>query len=276
MDPKPKPPLANAGGQYDANYSNFQTELYEQIRRQAFREDIGQHSWLTAEEQNKFLGWLDLAPGKKLLDVACGAGGPALRIAGLTGCSVVGIDVHESAVSTARTIAAERGLTARATFQTVDAARDLPFPDAHFDAILCVEAINHLPDRPRVITDWARLLKPRGRILFTDPVVVTGPLTNSEIAARSSTGFYLFVPPNYDERIIAASGLHLRVAENLTPNMANIAERRRAARAANEEALCQVEGREEYDRQQEFLAIVARAAREDRLSRFVYVADKLP
>jgi hypothetical protein len=49
---------------YDANYGNFQTELYEQIRREAFGEDIGQNSWLTANEQDKFLSWLNLFPAK--------------------------------------------------------------------------------------------------------------------------------------------------------------------------------------------------------------------
>src|SRR5271157_496154 len=63
-------------GQYDANYNNFQTDLYEQIRREAFGEDIGQNSWLTADEQDRFLSWLDLSSGKTLLDVACGAWRP--------------------------------------------------------------------------------------------------------------------------------------------------------------------------------------------------------
>ena len=46
-------------GHYSANYGNFQTELYAQIRHEAFGEDIGQNSWLTADEQGKFLEWLD-------------------------------------------------------------------------------------------------------------------------------------------------------------------------------------------------------------------------
>src|SRR4249920_1457726 len=97
-------------GHYNANYGNFQTELYVQIRREAYGEDIGQNSWLTSEELDRFLEWLDLSPGKTLLDVACGAGGPALRIVASTGCSVVGIDVNEHAVKTASSLAAERGL----------------------------------------------------------------------------------------------------------------------------------------------------------------------
>jgi hypothetical protein len=79
VDKTPKPKLNVRRSHYDANYSNFQTSLYEQIRRDAFGEDIGQNSWLTATELDTFQRWLDLSPGKTLLDVGCGAGGPALR-----------------------------------------------------------------------------------------------------------------------------------------------------------------------------------------------------
>ena len=112
-----------AAGHYNANYANFQADLYAQIRREAFGEDIGQNSWLTSGEQDKFLEWLDLSRGKRLLDVACGAGGPALRIAAATGCSVVGLDVHEQAITTASSLAAQRGLAERAEFQVVDATK---------------------------------------------------------------------------------------------------------------------------------------------------------
>ena len=105
-----KPNSLPPADHYSANYANFQTELYAQIRHEAFGEDIGQNSWLTSDEQDRFLAWLELSPGKTLLDVACRAGGPALRIAATTGCSVVGIDVHEQAVTTASSLAAQCGL----------------------------------------------------------------------------------------------------------------------------------------------------------------------
>jgi ubiquinone/menaquinone biosynthesis C-methylase UbiE len=131
-------------GHYNTNYGNFQTELYAQIRHEAFGEDIGQNSWLTSDEQDRFLKWLDLSSGKTLLDVACGAGGPALPIAAIAGCSVVGIEVHEQAVTTAGSLAAQRGLAERAEFRSADANQPLPFSDASFDAITCIDAINHL------------------------------------------------------------------------------------------------------------------------------------
>ncbi len=266
--------LPAASRHYDANYGNFQTDLYAQIRRDAFGEDIGQSSWLTANEQDKFLGWLNLSSGQTLLDIACGSGGPVLRIAERTGCAVVGVDVHKQAIATANSLAAQRGLTERARFEVADATAQLPFPDASFDAITCIDAINHLPNRPRVIADWTRLLKPGGRLLFTDPITVTGPLTNDEIAVRSSIGFFLFVPRDYDERVISQCGLRLLVCEDVTANMASIAERRGAARAAREPALREIEGDQTYEGQQEFFVIASRIAREGRLSRFVYVAEK--
>jgi ubiquinone/menaquinone biosynthesis C-methylase UbiE len=261
--------------QYNAIYGNFEAELYARIRCESFGEDIGQNSWLTAEEQDRFLQWLELSSGKTLLDVACGAGGPALRMAAATGCSIVGIDVHEQAVETAGSLAGQRGLAERAEFRVADASGRLPFPDASFDAITCIDAINHLPDRPHVIAEWARVIKPGGKMLFTDPITVTGALTNAEIAVRSSTSFYLFVPKGYDESVIEQCGLRLLVCENVTANMAKVAEARHAARDARSRALREIEGGKTYNHLQEFLEVTARIAREGRLSRFVYLAEKL-
>ena len=123
--------------------------------------------------------WLDLSPGKTLLDVACGAGGPALRIAAATGCSVVGI--YMQAVTTASSLAAQRALAERAEFRSIDATGPLPFPDANFDAITCIDAINHFPDRPRVIVQCGP------RLLVSEDV--TGNMSKvaeARLAARGS------------------------------------------------------------------------------------------
>jgi cyclopropane fatty-acyl-phospholipid synthase-like methyltransferase len=270
VKPSSPPPASH----YNDNYGNFKTDLYAQIRQEAFGEDIGQNSWLTAGEQDRFLQWLKLSPAQTLLDIGCGAGGPALRIAAITGCCIIGIDVHDQAVKTATSLAAQRGLSERAEFRVADASSRLPFPEASFDAITCIDAINHFPDRPRLIAEWARVLKPGGRLLFTDPITVTGALSNEEVALRSSAGFYLFVPHGYDERVIAQCGLHILVCEDVTSNMTTVAEARQAARAERTTALREIEGDQAFNRQQEFLAVAARLARDGRLSRFVYLAKK--
>jgi SAM-dependent methyltransferase len=263
----------SATARYDANYGNFQTELYAEIRREAFGEDIGQNSWLTSDEQDKFLEWLDLTSRKILLDVACGAGGPALRITAATGCSVVGVDTHDQAIATACSLASQRGVSERAEFRAADATRPLPFSDASFDAITRIDAINHLPDRPRVIADWTRVLKPGGRLLFTDPITVTGALTNAE------TRYAVWAVYTYSFRRATMnsslhSGLELLVCEDVTANMAKVAEARRKARAARSAALREIEGESEHENHQEFLAVATRVAGEGRLSRFLYVSKK--
>jgi SAM-dependent methyltransferase len=166
-------------------------------------------------------------------------------------------------------------LAERVRFEHLDAGQPLPFPDGSFAAVLCIDAINHLPDRPAALAEWARLLRPGGRLLFTDPIVVTGPLTNAEIGIRSSIAFFLFVPPGYDERVIAKAGLALVLSEDRTDNTAAVAGRWHTARAARAEVVRRIEGEETYEGQQRFFAVCAQVARERRLSRFVFVAAKL-
>jgi cyclopropane fatty-acyl-phospholipid synthase-like methyltransferase len=258
---------------YDSNYDNFRKEVYEQVRREAFGEDIGQNSWLTATELHKFLTWLPLSPGKSLLDVGCGAGGPALWIAARTGCSVVGIDAHEQAVANANAMATDRGVARTTEFRVADASQPLPFPDDRFDVVTCIDAINHFRDRPKTVAEWNRVLKPGGRMLFTDPIVMTGPLTNAEISIRTSAGLYVLVPAGYDEQVLSQCGLRLVACENVTQNMADVAGRRRAARETHAAALQEIEGQPAYLAQQEYLSVASRIAKEGRLSRFLLVAE---
>jgi ubiquinone/menaquinone biosynthesis C-methylase UbiE len=150
----------------------------------------------------------------------------------------------------------------------------LPFADASIDAITCIDAINHFPHRSKVLAEWTRLLKPGGRVVFTDPTIVTGPLTNLEIAVRTSAGFYLVVPRGYDELMIAEAGLQLLLAQNATENMAKVADGRHRARAARAEALREIEGDQAFEKEQDFLSMTAMLAREGRLSRYVFVGQK--
>lgn len=257
---------------YDAQYGQFSSELYSAIRREAFGEDIGQNSWLTADEHDLFIDWMALQPGSTVLDIACGSGHTTLRIAERTGCDVHGLDVHDAAIAEAQAAAEEKGLASHASFQRHDATTALPFEDNYFDALICIDAINHLPNRQAVLLEWARVLKPEGILVFTDPIVVTGPLTGEEIAIRSSIGFFLFVPPGADERFLETAGFQVTEIVDRTPNMAMSAQRRMLARQQHEADLRRVEGDETFEGQQRFLEVAARLAAERRLSRFAFRA----
>jgi SAM-dependent methyltransferase len=259
---------------YGAQYGHFATELYAEIRLEAFGEDIGQNGWLTSREQDLFISWLGLRPDHTLLDVACGSGGPSLRIARLTGCKVRGIDLHQDAVAQARAQAVSLGLSERTGFDIVDAGEPLPFGAGVFDGITCVDALNHLPDRQRILRDWTRVLHPEGRLLYTDPIVVTGPLTNDEIAIRTSIGFFLVVPVGANEDLLTQAGFEVVEVADRTENMARIAGQWLAARAAREADLRRIEGHQTFEGQQRFFEVAERLATTRRLSRFAFFARR--
>ena len=80
-----------AGMYYGSQYGNFREAVVQAVRREAFGEDYGQNGWQTADELEHFIEGLALGPESNLLDIACGSGGPSLRIAERAGASVVGI-----------------------------------------------------------------------------------------------------------------------------------------------------------------------------------------
>ena len=259
---------------YGASYRNFATDLYADIRREAFGEDIGQTGWLTAEEQNLFLEWLHLSRSSQLLDLACGSGRPTLRIAQKTGCHCSGVDLHHEAIASAKASARELGYEGRTKFYQGNAAERLSFADASFDAVTCIDAINHLPNRLRVLEEWRRVLKPGGHLLITDPIVLTGPMTNAEMAIRTSIGLFVFAPAGCDEALLKQTGFEVERVEDRTQNMAMNAAGWLAARSKRETDLRKIEGDDVFFGQQRFLETAAILARERRLSRFAIVARK--
>ena len=119
-----------------------------EVRVEAFGEDFGQTSWITAAECDQFCNWLGLKPGQRLLEIACGSGGVALRMAERFGVSVVGTDVNSSAVIAAR-------IEPKRARHRIDSSFRWPMPTRAavpgrtFDVLFCNDAIDHLRDRAR-------------------------------------------------------------------------------------------------------------------------------
>lgn len=238
-------------------------------------EDLAQISWITASECDEFLRWLNLQRSMKLLEIGCGSGGVAVRIAEKYGTSVVGIDVNESAVSAAIERAEQRGVSDSVEFHTADANETLPFPANKFDVVFCNDSINHLKERNRVLSDWNRVLRSGGRCLYTDPIVVTGTLTSTEIAERSSIGFFLFTPLGINEKLIREAGFRLVLSADVTDNVAATSGGLYDARAKRQKSLTELEGESRFLDEQRFLKMVHTLASEQRLSRFAFVSEKV-
>jgi SAM-dependent methyltransferase len=258
---------------FDSTYRNFTDRVLDTVRKETFGTDIGQNSWLTVDEYDRWLPLLALGPGDHLLEVASGSGGPARHLARTTGCRVTGIDANESGVATANELAAGAGEGERVSFRVADAVARLPFDDASFDGLVCIDSMNHLPNRLEVLREWRRVLRPKRRALFTDPVVVSGLVTNDELALRSSIGLFVFAPAGVNERLIEEAGFRLVTREDATANAARVAGRWHRARADHEEDLVRIEGRERFDGLQRFFDAVRVLTSEGRLSRIAYVVE---
>ncbi len=170
--------------------------------------------------------------------------------------------------------AAQARLTTRVKFKVADACQPLPFADNKFHALLCIDSMNHFPNRLLTLMDWRRVLKAGGRAVFTDPVSITGPVTSEELAERSSIGLFVFLPKSLNEELIVKAGFKIVSQLDVTQNAALVSRRWREARQRFRDDLLLIEGQERFDGVQKFLAAVHRLTTERRLSRIAYLVEK--
>ncbi len=266
--------MADSSNFYALTYGHFAHPVLAEIRQETFGEDIGQNSWVTADEYRQYLSWLELDAASHVLDIASGSGGPTLFLTRTVGCHVTGLDINPSSTTAANEWAHSLGLDALVHFHHGDASQRLPFEDHAFTAVICIDSMNHLPGRLQVLKEWYRVLRPGGRLLFTDPIIVTGILSNEEIAIRSSIGYFLFTPPGEDERLVQEAGFALVRTLDMTENNAVVPKRWHEARARHRNELVKIEGEAEFEKTQRFMAVVHTLASERRLSRFAFLAQK--
>ena len=259
---------------YDKHYGHLAADPQQAVRRETYDEDLGQAGWMTLTEAREWFQLLALGPGRRALEVACGSGGVTCRMATETGASCVGVDINPIGIDAAKSAARKLQLESQVTFEAVDAGQRLPFVDESFDAIFCNDSINHLPGRADVFADWHRVLRPGGRLLFTDPIVVTGQLTNEEMLIRSSIGYFLFTPVEHNERLLRETGFRVDKVRDVTGAEVEVSKRWREARARRRDALVRLEGEAGFESLQRFLEVAHTLASERRLSRFMHLASK--
>jgi ubiquinone/menaquinone biosynthesis C-methylase UbiE len=102
-----------------------------------------------------------------VLDVCSGMGGPARYLAWKTGCDVTGLDLTASRVEGASELTRIAGLSDFVRFVHGNAL-DMPFQDASFTLAIAQESFAHIPDKPRLLDECARVLEPGGRLVFSD------------------------------------------------------------------------------------------------------------
>ena len=266
--------MSNKVDLYNGAYGNYEADLYRQIRIDTYGEDLGQTSWATTQESNQIPQMLNLTPDSSVFELGCGSGRYALQLVQQCGCQVLGIDINESGVRTACRLAEVAQMSSVCRFEQCDASKPLPYANGDFDAAFSNDVLCHIPNREHVLRELLRVLRPGGRLLFSDALVINGVVSNRELAIRSSIGNYVFLPAGLNEQLIEKAGFRLVRADDTTASASTIAKRWHDARESRCQALIEFEGETTFDGLQQFLRCVHSLTGERRLLRMLYIAQK--
>jgi SAM-dependent methyltransferase len=136
--------------------------------------DFGKIASMNREWGENFVARLELKPGMKVLDVACGTGNQSIPAA-RTGAQVTGLDIAPNLLAQARLRATEERLPIE--FIEGD-AEELPFDDASFDAVFSMFGAMFAPRPDRVAAELKRVTRPGGLIAMANwtPKSIPGQL----------------------------------------------------------------------------------------------------
>jgi SAM-dependent methyltransferase len=136
--------------------------------------DFGVVAKTVAGSAEAFIARLDIPPGARVLDVACGTGNTAIPLA-RRGAVVTGVDIATNLLAQARERAAQENLTI--AFDEGD-AEQLPYADASFDAFVTMFGAMFAPQPELVASEAARVLKPGGLLAMANwnPTSFTGEM----------------------------------------------------------------------------------------------------
>jgi 2-polyprenyl-3-methyl-5-hydroxy-6-metoxy-1,4-benzoquinol methylase len=126
--------------------------------------DFGQIAGFVSDEEESFVGRLNLKPGTRVLDVACGTGNSAIPAA-RAGAKVTGVDIAPNLLKQARKRAEAERLDIR--FEEGD-AEELPCADRSFDVVVSIFGAMFAPRPERVAAEFLRVSKSGGIIAMAN------------------------------------------------------------------------------------------------------------
>lgn len=156
-----------------------------------------------------------LAPGMQVADFCAGLGGPARWYASSCGVKVTGIDLTPERVAGAAELNQRTGMDDRVRVIEGDVTAT-GLADASFDAVLSQEAFLHVPDKFAALGEAQRLLKPGGRLAFTDWVAHRALEKDEAETMWQGIAAQTVQSPEDYAALFKRAGFALEVVEDLT------------------------------------------------------------
>lgn len=202
-------------------------EIYDDVAAHWWSDDIkwvrtlknmvpGRLSWF-----DRHIDWT----GKRVLDLGCAGGFMAEELA-KRGAEVTGIDPAKDAIEAARTHAQQNGKNIR---YDVGVGESLPYQDDSFDAVVCVDVLEHVTDLTQVLSEVARVLAPRGMFLYDtinrNPISRLATITLAEdvigLLPKGTHDPDMFIKPSELTAALACAGFDLGPQTGLGPRGLN-------------------------------------------------------
>ena len=209
-----------------ANTARNNLKIYDDVAAQWWSDDI---RWVRTLKNmvpgrlryfDKLIDW----QGKAVLDLGC-AGGFMAEALDDRGAQVTGIDPAADAIEAARTHAKERSIT-----YDVGVGEALPYADGQFDAVVCVDVLEHVADLQKVLFEVTRVLKPGGMFLFDtinrNPIARLATITVAEdilkLLPKGTHDPKMFIKPAELTEGIEDAGLKVGKLTGLGPRGINM------------------------------------------------------
>ncbi|MBU1869946.1 MAG: methyltransferase domain-containing protein [Candidatus Omnitrophica bacterium] len=129
--------------------------------------NIGQNCILSKKDIDTLVRNAALNKNKRVLDLCCGDGGVDIHLAKQFGCKIIGLDFSVTGIDVAKNSVKKEDVSKNCNF-TLGLAEKSPFGDGSFDVIFGFDSFIHIQDKRMLLNECFRMLKPRGKLIFSD------------------------------------------------------------------------------------------------------------
>jgi ubiquinone/menaquinone biosynthesis C-methylase UbiE len=259
---------------YDGVYSDKAREIGWKIRCDVFGSDqnIGQNCILSRSDIDKSLNEVRIKKENKILDIGCGDGGIDLYLAGNYGVSVVGVDFSSVGIEKAKEKARSANLSSKCIFHE-GSAEDIVYKDNYFDLVLSYDFFIHIYNKPAVLKEIFRVLKPGGKFVFYDWIDLNG--VPDKVQKSGKLWGYIYVSKRKEfKELIESNGFKVKTIKDNSENFKKIISKWEKVNLSYKHFLIEQVGIDYFDKARKRWGLAKKLSQEGKLGQFMFVFEK--